>query len=1236
MGILRKLTRIASISLGLILLLPTNPSHAVVQTLVDSGVTSMVDGLPAYLDPVVMWVTSPSCFPPGFPGNELFPARITRASLSIATPRVVFDANPPRLPGVCNPYLGFSNVFAFNDDLYFVDNPGDGTYHGLLRRLRRDANPGDEPQLIADLGVVDSARILVTDDWIFVVISAVGDRIAQYNRITGEVIDAEIEFTADRLTIKNLRYDGRFLYWINHDSLHRYDLRNGGATRTVVDIPVTSFEVVGYQQYCDLSSCYELSRIVYAAGRSGGRSLFEAETISGSPIFLYESANLSAEITDITLDAHNYYFIEARPTGEGHDVDGRIYRVSASDHVADLIYGPVFNGGSGLTGLRTDLTWLYFADRDEGSILRLSNDEAAIPVHDLSGTRLEITQGIQDAAQSVRLIANKRTLVRFYVKSELNEDVYGATAVLTGSNSLGDLGRLEPINLGGKLITVRHEPTRLNLDHSFQFELPANWTTGGQLTLRAYVNPDMRLLEDDTSNNRAQRTVDFTPSERLLVIYYNFNYDLDGVRYSTSFNDVVASRQYMRRVYPLAQPGPAFESPGLHVVVFELVDNNIVTWVDRTNTACTKNHSKAEDRNLCASDYAHARLRALRQGSGIAADTVSYANIAQAMAPMGKDYFTRGYALGQFASGPSDSVDYASHEVGHTLGRNHPSKAFRECGHSNSDPDYPYENAGIASVFDNVETRPAGLDFDEVLPGGLRFLTGSTNFDFMSYCNPSWISDYTFEGIYQYLISPTRPRARTVRRTAVPGDWLFVSGTLTPDEDAGGFVLIQRMASVTDASPPAGGSFTLQMRNAAGTVLASQSFAGEPIEEQPGTRSFNFVMAFVAGTTELRIIDETAQRILATQRVTAHAPSVTNVQLQSATNPVDGIVPLTWSAADEDGDRPRFDVFARRSDESSFRPIHLGVTGNSVDLDTTMLGGGENVLRIVASDGVNTASAESAAFVVAPRPPRIAIVSPVDGFRADWGQLLTFEAEIDDLQDPVVSQVQWSTDKLGEIGSGRRIQTDRLRVGTNLVTVTATNSLGASASARVTVHVGDRLVPPSATLSVSPQAIAWHIADDDVSAQSADLRVENSGGDNLGFNLTSDQPWLRVDSATTINGVIAPRTFTVTADPSALPAGVTSRANITLSNLSNAADVVSVPVELSRGNVFDRTGQAPGPCAGDCDGDGTVNVAELIRAVNIALDALPISQCTAVDADGNGSVTIDELVRAVGSALQGC
>lgn len=58
-----------------------------------------------------------------------------------------------------------------------------------------------------------------------------------------------------------------------------------------------------------------------------------------------------------------------------------------------------------------------------------------------------------------------------------------------------------------------------------------------------------------------------------------------------------------------------------------------------------------------------------------------------------------------------------------------------------------------------------------------------------------------------------------------------------------------------------------------------------------------------------------------------------------------------------------------------------------------------------------------------------------------------------------------------------------------------------------------------------------------------------------------------------------------------------------------------------------------GEAVGDCNGDGRVTIDELIRAVNLALGALPVESCPAADCDGDGSVRINELICAVSSAL---
>jgi outer membrane protein assembly factor BamB len=66
---------------------------------------------------------------------------------------------------------------------------------------------------------------------------------------------------------------------------------------------------------------------------------------------------------------------------------------------------------------------------------------------------------------------------------------------------------------------------------------------------------------------------------------------------------------------------------------------------------------------------------------------------------------------------------------------------------------------------------------------------------------------------------------------------------------------------------------------------------------------------------------------------------------------------------------------------------------------------------------------------------------------------------------------------------------------------------------------------------------------------------------------------------------------------------------------------------------------APRPsagCVGDCNGDATVSVDELIRAVSISLGTSTIDTCDAIDNNRDGTVAVSELVRGVGKSLGGC
>jgi glucose/arabinose dehydrogenase len=85
-----------------------------------------------------------------------------------------------------------------------------------------------------------------------------------------------------------------------------------------------------------------------------------------------------------------------------------------------------------------------------------------------------------------------------------------------------------------------------------------------------------------------------------------------------------------------------------------------------------------------------------------------------------------------------------------------------------------------------------------------------------------------------------------------------------------------------------------------------------------------------------------------------------------------------------------------------------------------------------------------------------------------------------------------------------------------------------------------------------------------------------------------------------------------------------------------ARDLVASLVLACAGLIFAPALVAAQTCAGDCAGEGTVSIDDLIRGVNIALGLQPVSFCAAMDSDGGGTVSVGELIQAVNSSLDGC
>ena len=71
-------------------------------------------------------------------------------------------------------------------------------------------------------------------------------------------------------------------------------------------------------------------------------------------------------------------------------------------------------------------------------------------------------------------------------------------------------------------------------------------------------------------------------------------------------------------------------------------------------------------------------------------------------------------------------------------------------------------------------------------------------------------------------------------------------------------------------------------------------------------------------------------------------------------------------------------------------------------------------------------------------------------------------------------------------------------------------------------------------------------------------------------------------------------------------------------------------------SALGRAAASRSGCAGDCNGDFTIDVAEIVTGTTIALGGRAIEECPSFDANDDGTVAIEELLGAVNNALNGC
>lgn len=361
---------------------------------------------------------------------------------------------------------------------------------------------------------------------------------------------------------------------------------------------------------------------------------------------------------------------------------------------------------------------------------------------------LEVVQSIQSVDNSVRLIADKATIVRLYVDpTNVGSDalVTGELAWRHGGGGFSYLPAMNRVKVSPGMRPTLQEQ-RFDLAQSINFHLPPEALREGKLQMRVERlnvpgGSDIVLIEPPSVE------VLFRRSPLLRVRAIGLRYKDPTVEGGSVTPDALHFnflRSYLRRAYPVAE----------------------LEWSQLVVDADLLAPPFGDD----ASDLANAQLAAIRArevSAGIDPRTHYYGLVSD---DGRTDRFMRGSALydganrvfGVIASGPagvpagwagdSDAsyADwYGAHELGHTFQRRHPGFPV---GKQPRDPDektFPYAN-GLISTPDH---KYVGFDVgDPMLPLPMRALPGNIHHDVMTYDTHQWLSAYTYEAIHERLL----------------------------------------------------------------------------------------------------------------------------------------------------------------------------------------------------------------------------------------------------------------------------------------------------------------------------------------------------------------------------------------------------------------------------------------------------------------------------------------------------
>jgi hypothetical protein len=747
---------------------------------------------------------------------------------------------------------------------------------------------------------------------------------------------------------------------------------------------------------------------------------------------------------------------------------------------------------------------------------------------------LEVTQVIQDWSNSIPLIQGKDTYVRAHLQltNAAAEPVTVSGAMLYYAGPDGAYSQsTTPINPGATLnvftSTAKNAGVRENFSNSLNFRLPRAWTTGTgslQLAWAGGLQPT-----NGVSNNCAVN-VKFSPAPIPQIKFFDVQWtSTNGTLHQLGPNiSVLADR--VLSCFPTPSVNASYDVlpiPGLQPSNFGTTPKSLIL-VNNLLEA-----KRSQDLDYDTSSFFqvyHGGIAVLPFTRGAAGATRPPSFVGSSVV-QGTYGFTRASVAHELAHSvfiPHDvnAALFGTNAYGDPLGANpgnpetgptnwayqgfQPFEGFTTNGAPTLGPMTNGDNALIYG-FDSLTWRQAPPSQPPVL-APLQSGAGDLNyyFDLMSYCasdgpEDRWPSSWTYATILSSNATLWGAFTNSGQVRAAPGSlaktgrafgpsnpqpyrgfnpaYLLVRGMVDFVAGTAQFLPCLPVATTNSAAAVSPGTnFMIVALNGSGGVLQTVEFALQPaiIENDDTDEISDFIVPINANAALHEIELYYNGALLATLTAGSAAPILSLTTPNGGQNYADGsAINASWSASDPGGDPLFYTVQYSPDDGSTWQTVAVDWTNETLAITgSQLLPTQQGLLRVIASDGINTTAVQSAStFTVQPHAPAITIYRPQDGSIYTSDEQLFLDAAAYDVQDGALggAELQWYSDRDGALGSGTVVNFDTkvLTEGYHTLIVAASNGDGLTNSAVTHIWVLYN-PPPQLGFQITPGNPSFH------------------------------------------------------------------------------------------------------------------------------------------------------------------